>query len=288
MNALRRLQERYDVGEARALYELIMVRRFGLSRTDILLGKDTTLSEKDKAELQIIIDRVAKGEPVQYVLGCEEFCGRTFLVGPGVLIPRPETQLLVRLVEQKVTPGSTVLDIGTGSGCIAITLALAGYRVTAIDISDEALAYARKNAELLGAEVEFVKGDIRTWILSNFPSKGENFGQKASPLRGGLVGSIVSNPPYICKGEASTMDENVLKHEPHLALFVPDDDPLLFYRAIAEYGLLHLEDEGQIFFEVSSTYAKNVEELLGVKGYKDTKIMKDQYDKERFVCARKK
>ena len=124
-----RLTARYGRGEARALFELIMRRRFGLSRTDILLGKDTTLSADDKAELQIIVDRVAKGEPVQYVLGSEEFCGHEFLVAPGVLIPRPETQQLVQLVMQHLAPGSSILDVGTGSGCIAITLALAGYRV---------------------------------------------------------------------------------------------------------------------------------------------------------------
>ena len=286
MNALQRLQERYGAGEARALYELVLSQRFGLSRTDILLGKDTTLSAKDKAELQIIIDRVAKGEPVQYVLGQEEFCGRTFLVGPGVLIPRPETQQLVELVKQNVAPDSAVLDVGTGSGCIAITLALEGYKVSALDVSEEALAYARKNAERLGADVEFRKEDIKT--LSNSPLKGENKGEKASPLRGGLVGSIVSNPPYICKSEAATMDENVLKHEPHLALFVPDDDPLLFYKAIADFGLQHLADEGWLFFEANRAYAKEVGELLSGKGYKDIEIIKDQYDNERFVCARKK
>ena len=164
MNALQKLQQRYGSGEGRALYELILSQRFGLSRTDILLGKDTTLSAEKQAELQIIVDRVVKGEPVQYVLGCEEFCGHEFLVGPGVLIPRPETQQLVHLVEQNVASGSTVLDVGTGSGCIAITLALAGYKVTALDVSDDALAIAKQNAERLSAEVEFVKGDIRRWM----------------------------------------------------------------------------------------------------------------------------
>lgn len=270
MNVLQRLQEKYDVREARALYELIMERRFGLSRTDILLGKDTTLSEKDKAELQIIVDRVAKGEPVQYVLGSEEFCGREFLVGPGVLIPRPETQQLVRLVEQNVAPGSSVLDIGTGSGCIAITLALADYKVTAFDVSEEALSYARKNAERLGVEVEFVMQNIL-----------------CSSLEGRRWGTIVSNPPYICKSEAKAMEENVLEHEPHLALFVPDDDLLLFYRAIAEYGLQHLTDEGWLFFETNRAYAHQVGELLSESGYKDVKIFNDQYDNERFVCARR-
>ena len=277
MNALQTLQQRYDLGEARAIYELVLKQRFGLSRTDILLGKDTTLSAKDKEELQIIIDRVAKGEPVQYVLGCEEFCGRTFLVNPSVLIPRPETQLLVELVKQNVAPGNSVLDVGTGSGCIAITLALAGYKVTAIDVSDEALAIAKQNAEQLGADVEFVKEDIFQCSMLTSSSKSFNVQWNA----------FVSNPPYICESEASTMEENVLGYEPHLALFVPDDDPLLFYRVIADYGQEHLVDEGHIFFEVNSAYAKQVGELLKQKGYKETKIVNDQYDKERFVWARK-
>ena len=277
MKALQKLQQRYGSGEGRALYELILGQRFGLSRTDILLGKDTALSAEEQAELQIIIDRVAKGEPVQYVLGHEEFCGRTFLVGSGVLIPRPETQQLVSLVEQHVAPGSTVLDVGTGSGCIAISLALDGYKVTALDVSDEALAIAKQNAERLGAEVEFVKGDIFQCSMLTSSSKSFNVQWNA----------IVSNPPYICESEASTMEENVLGYEPHLALFVPDDDPLLFYRVIADYGQEHLVDEGHIFFEVNSAYAKQVGELLKQKGYKETKIVNDQYDKERFVWARK-
>ena len=265
------LTARYGSGEARALYELIMERRFGLSRTDILLGKDTTFSAKDKEELKIIIDRVAKGEPVQYVLGSEEFCGRVFLVGPGVLIPRPETQQLVRLVEQNVAPGSTVLDIGTGSGCIAIALALEGYKVTAFDISLEALSYARKNAERLGANVDF---------------RQENILQPEPTYECWNV--IVSNPPYICQNEAKEMDDNVLQHEPHLALFVPDDDPLLFYRAIAENGHQHLTEGGWLFFEINRAYPEQVREVLFQKGYEEVWVMKDEFENNRFVCARKK
>ena len=289
------LTARYGSGEARALYELVMQHRFGLSRTDILLGKDTNLSADDKAELEIIIHRIAKGEPVQYVLGCEEFCGRTFLVGPGVLIPRPETQQLVQLAEQHVALGSRVLDVGTGSGCIAITLALAGYRVTAIDVSEEALDYARRNAARLGAEVEFRKGDIRynskfkinkfkinKFKINKFKIINSQLDSHISTFH-----AIVSNPPYVCEKEAAEMDENVLMHEPHLALFVPDDDPLLFYRAIADYGLLHLETEGWLFFEANRAYAGQVGELLVQKGYTNVKTVKDEYDNDRFVCARR-
>ncbi len=297
MKALQILRQRYGSGEARALYELIMERRFGLSRTDILLGKDTTLSAEDKAELEIIVDRVAKGEPVQYVLGCSDFCGREFLVGPGVLIPRPETQELVRLVEQHLALGSTVLDIGTGSGCIAITLALAGYEVTALDVSDVALSFARRNAERLGAKLEFVKGDIlkekseklKVKNNSNLPKETENESNSDYSLFTFhfSLDAIVSNPPYICESEASAMDGNVLDHEPHLALFVPDHDPLLFYRAISEFGLEHLAADGLLFFEVNRAYAEQVAELLLQKGYRETRIVKDQYDNNRFVWARK-
>ena len=290
MKELQKLQEIYDSREARAIYELVLRRRFGLSRMDILLGKDTTLSADDKAELEIIIKRVAKGEPVQYVLGSEEFCGREFLVAPGVLIPRPETQQLVELVRQNVARGSRVLDIGTGSGCIAITLALDGYSVTALDVSEEALAIARKNAKRLGAEVEFVKGDILApspLPLWGSVQTGNIFASKALPQWGCGEGAIVSNPPYICESEAAEMDDNVLMHEPHIALFVPDDDPLLFYRAIANYGLLHLTDDGQIFFEANRAYCTQVAELLRQKGYREANIIKDQYDNERFVCAKR-
>lgn len=271
MEGLQRLRQKYGLGEARALYELVMCQRFNLSRNDILLGKDTTLSEKDKAELQIILDRIVHGEPVQYVLGREEFCGHMFVVNSNVLIPRPETQQLVHLVEQNVVKGESVLDVGTGSGCIAITLSFMGFKVTAFDVSGEALEVAGQNAKRLGANVNF---------------ECENILQPKSHAKQWKV--IVSNPPYICSSEAKEMDDNVLYHEPHLALFVPDDDPLRFYRAIAEFGCEHIEDDGWLFFEVNRAYARQVETLLLQKGYKETQIVKDQYDNDRFVCARKK
>ena len=272
-----KLRQRYGKGEARALYELIMERRFGLSRTDILLGKGTTLSAEDKEELQIILERVAKGEPVQYVLGSEVFCGREFCVGPGVLIPRPETAELVRLVEQHLAPGSTVLDIGTGSGCIAITLALDGYKLTAVDVSDDALSYARRNAARLGADVQFVKADI------TLPAAGNS----SFFILHSSFNCIVSNPPYVCQSEAATMDDNVLLHEPALALFVPDDDPLCFYRVIADIGQRCLADGGLLFFETNRAFAKATGEMLRQKGYIDISIHKDQYENDRFVWARK-
>lgn len=271
MNALQRLQQAYPKGEARALYELIMETRFALTRTDLLLGKDTTLSATDQAELAEIVERVANREPVQYVLGHETFCGHAFRVAPGVLIPRPETQQLVRLVRQQMPARSRILDIGTGSGCIAVTLALSGYGVTAFDISPEALAIARQNAADLSAEVQFRQEDILS------PTATDE-----------CWDAIVSNPPYICRSEANQMEDNVLRHEPHLALFVPDEDPLLFYRAIAAYGQTHLADGGSLFFEINRAYARQTSDMLLQQGYAGVETIKDQYDNDRFVCARKK
>ncbi|MBR4517004.1 MAG: hypothetical protein IKO60_06380, partial [Bacteroidaceae bacterium] len=184
-----------------------------------------------------------------------------------------------------------------GSGCIAITLALAGYEVTALDVSDVALSFARRNAERLGAKLEFVKGDIlkekseklKVKNTSNLPKETENESNSDYSLFTFhfSLDAIVSNPPYICESEASAMDGNVLDHEPHLALFVPDHDPLLFYKAISEFGLEHLAADGLLFFEVNRAYAEQVAELLLQKGYRETKIVKDQYDNNRFVWARK-
>lgn len=270
MNHMRQLQAEYDVREARALYMLVMEEAFGLSQTDVLLGKDTQLSEESQTLLQNIIDRLLQHEPVQYILGREKFCGHVFHVQPGVLIPRPETQLLVQKICSEHPSPCSILDIGTGSGCIAVTLAIQGHEVTAFDISEEALAIARKNAESLGTEVEFVHENIL------HPSHSE-----------GLWDVIVSNPPYICNREASRMEENVLKHEPHLALFVPDEDPLLFYRAIAEYALKHLSDEGMLYFEINEAYPQETKNLLVSMNFKDVAILEDDFGKPRFIRTRK-
>ena len=271
MNALQRLQQTYPKREARAIYELVMERRFGLSRTDVLMGKDTTLSANDKAELQNIIGRLQKNEPVQYVLGTEMFCGHEFRVTGSVLIPRPETQLLVELAVRTMPRGSSILDVGTGSGCIAISLALAGFRATAFDVSREALDVASENAHRLKADVQFVRNDIL------HPATTDE-----------MWDAVISNPPYICQREAKTLEENVLRYEPHLALFVPDEDPLLFYRAIAVYGLKHIYSGGCIFFEVNRLYSQEVKSMLIDLGYDEVEVMNDQFDNERIVYARRR
>ncbi|MBQ7180419.1 MAG: peptide chain release factor N(5)-glutamine methyltransferase [Bacteroidaceae bacterium] len=264
------LQQVYPPGEARALLRLVMEMRFGLSHTDLLLGKDKELSAEHQAELEIIIERLLRKEPVQYVLGVSEFCGHVFHVEPGVLIPRPETEEMVRsLISLTHKPGDRLLDIGTGSGCIAVSLALAGYRVTAFDISPLALCIAQANAERLGAKVDFVYEDI------------------LHPMhRCGQFDIIVSNPPYVLMSEAEGMEENVLRYEPHLALFVPDDNPLLFYHAIADYAGKHLKPGGMLALECNRAYAIRVAELLCNLGYTEAAARKDQFGNERFVIAR--
>ena len=265
----------YGDGEAKAIAQMVYEVRFGLSLSDLYLGKDTQLSADDQAELQEIAERLADNEPVQYILGVADFCGRTFHVEPGILIPRPETEHLCRLISQSAVLPSTpsVLDIGTGSGCIAITLALdiPGAQVTAWDISPIALRVAKDNAQRLGADVTFQEVDI----LSS-PSLWRGMG-------GGLS-LIVSNPPYICDSEAEQMEANVLDYEPGLALFVPDDDPLKFYVPIMNYAQSALRAGGQLWLETNPLYEEMIEERLLELGFEVT-AHDDQFGKTRFIQA---
>ena len=297
-----RLTHIYDAGEARAIVRWVLDVRFGLSWTDILCGKVTELSAHDQTELEKIMQRLEKGEPVQYIIGVADFFGRQFHVAPGVLIPRPETEELCRWIlasdkhgltrtvreiphqsdaKVRVSPSQSdakILDIGTGSGCIAITLALElpDAKVTAWDISDDALRIAADNAKSLGANVTFEHCDVLNISPSSFlvpPSSKYSL--------------IVSNPPYICEKEKSTMECNVLEHEPHLALFVPDDDPLLFYRAIAQYAIEALKPQGSLFFELNPLYADDLAQMLRMMSYHDISIRQDQFGNPRFLKATK-
>ena len=286
-----RLTHIYDAGEAKAIVRWVLDVRFGLSWADILCGKVTELSAHDQTELEKIMQRLEKGEPVQYIIGVADFFGRQFHVAPGVLIPRPETEELCRWIlasdkhglsrtvrESPHQSDAIILDIGTGSGCIAITLALElpDAKVTAWDISDDALRIASKNAKQLGADVVFVKQDVLNISLTSH----------LSPLTS-HYDLIVSNPPYICEKEKSAMECNVLDHEPHLALFVPDDDPLLFYRAIAQYAVVALKPQGSLFFEINPLYADDLARMLRMMSYHDILIHQDQFGKSRFLKATK-
>lgn len=290
----RRLTGIYDTDEAKAIVRWVLDVRFGLSLTDIVCGKMDELGGTALAELEAIMQRLEQAEPVQYVVGVAEFCGRMFHVEPGVLIPRPETaELCESIIEASDYPSDyQILDIGTGSGCIAITLALEmpEAKVTAWDVSEKALSIAKKNAEMLGADVTFEQKDILKL------GEALNHGDRHSDLRCATIiepvpmipwDVIVSNPPYVCDRERAAMAKHVLEHEPHLALFVPDDDPLRFYRAIAQYAQVALKPGGLLYFELNPLYARETEALLQALGFAETAISPDQFGKQRFLKAKK-
>ena len=364
----KRLTVIYNEREAQAIVRTVLDALFGMSLTDICLGKVTQLSADDTTRLEKIMQRLEKSEPVQYVLGSEWFAGRLFDVAPGVLIPRPETEDLVKwtcdeakekekednskeergkeekevskkreapkkeeqllsspLKEEKEglrkgedapqkeeqllssplkeeekglrkgedaskkeeqllssllknnkevskkgeeAPHPSILDIGTGSGCIAITVALAlpQARVTAWDISTDALAIAAGNAHRLGASVRFEHQDALS-----APDDEERWDV------------IVSNPPYICDKERADMSDNVLSYEPELALFVPDNDPLLFYRAIARYASKALKPGGRLLFETNTAYAHEVAQTMADEGFTAIEVRNDCFGKPRMV-----
>lgn len=337
----KRLTAIYNEREAQAIVRTVLDALFGMSLTDICLGKVTQLSADDTTRLEKIMQRLEKSEPVQYVLGAEWFAGRLFDVAPGVLIPRPETEDLVKwacdeakekednskeergkeekevskkrealkkeeqplsspLKEEKEglrkgedasqkeeqllssllknnkevskkgeeAPHPSILDIGTGSGCIAITVALAlpQARVTAWDISTDALAIAAGNAHRLGASVRFEHQDALS-----APDDEERWDV------------IVSNPPYICDRERADMSDNVLSYEPELALFVPDNDPLLFYRAIAHYASKALKPGGRLLFETNTAYAHEVAQTMADEGFTAIEVRNDCFGKPRMV-----
>lgn len=265
----RTLEPLYGNGEARAVTDYVLDVCFGLSKADILCEAVEEMTAEKTAELRKIFSRLTEGEPVQYVLGRAEFSGRWFNVRPGVLIPRPETEELCAWItaDSKASGSQKVLDIGTGSGCIAITLQLdmPESKVTAWDISADALDVARENAKQLGANVSFVKQDAL-----NAKPEGE-------------WDVIVSNPPYICEKEKKDMAVNVLEHEPHTALFVPDADPLLFYRAITRLAVQTLSKGGRLYFEINPIYADDTCRMMRAEGMTAVELRSDMYGKQRMA-----
>ncbi len=264
-------------GEARAIVRMVMEERFGLSMTDLLLGKDTTLSLEKRAEFEKIAQRLLTGEPVQYVLGYADFFGHRFRVTPNVLIPRPETEELVQwsIQEMKSQTDLKIVDLCTGSGCIATSLALAfpEAQVVGVDISEGALAVARDNAHTLGADnVSFIQQDILHLPsdISHLPSS---------------ISLLTANPPYVRASEAVEMSATVLDHEPSLALFVPDDDPLLFYRAIAHIGHKLLSSNGLILVELNTNLSDETRQLFADAGYNDLEIRQDNFGRPRMLKA---
>lgn len=310
-----RLTPRYGEGEARAIAFLVMEKAFGLGRNEIYADKGSTRQgqnegnwkfssssakdshtlrdrelpptnseyktffEGDTARLEEIVGRLENGEPVQYVLGEADFYGHTWRVAPGVLIPRPETEELITLAGKslrasRLSSAPRILDVGTGSGCIAVSLALdfpEAY-TEAWDISETALRLATENARHLGANVRFYKQDI-LWPNVSRPAAFD---------------LIVSNPPYVCEREKAEIEEHVLAHEPATALFVPDDDPLLFYRALANAasdGLLC--SGGELWVEINCAFGTETADCFREAGLKNIVIHCDLFGKERFIGCRK-
>lgn len=290
----QRLTPLYGPQEAKAMTRMLLEDLFSLSFADILCGATEHLSDADTLRLQQSVARLLDAEPLQYVTGTAFFCGHPFHVAPGVLIPRPETEWIVDTAVNLVTASAPrILDIGTGSGCIAtsISLALADKHchTEAWDISEDALRIATDNAERLGAEVKFRRRDALR-LEEDFPAEENQGGAEALSDTNAAAESwdiIVSNPPYICNREAADMHANVLRHEPHLALFVPDTDPLLFYRAIARYAMRSLRKGGWLLFECNTLYAHDTARMAADMGFATSVVEDDCFGKPRFVKAQK-
>lgn len=265
------LTEIYGAGEARAMTRLVFTRLKGWNTADLIIHEGEEVSDYIRGKVADILRRLQAGEPIQYILGEAYFYGMDFKVAPGVLIPRPETEELVdMIVKEERGSDLRVLDVCTGSGCIAIALSrnLLFPRVTAIDVSEEALRIAEENAKALKADIDFIHADIFKW-----EPDPESFD------------IIVSNPPYIDESEKSGMDRNVLDYEPALALFVPDSDPLLFYRRIAELGRTALAPGGRIYFEINPRHADDLVSLMESLDYQNIQIVKDIHSRPRFLSA---
>ena len=261
--------ELYGEVEARQIAEMVVLECGKISRNELLVEPNKELEIND---IDRIIHELQEWRPVQYVIGRAEFDGLVFEVTEGVLIPRPETEELVEWIASESAPDARVLDVGTGSGCIAISLSrrLKSSRVWALDISDKALGIARRNGQRYAPEVEFIEGDA----LADFSS-----------LVSEKLDVVVSNPPYIPRSDVSGMRRNVTDYEPDNALFVEDSDPLIFYRSIARTARKMLKSGGKLYFEIYELYAAQMRSMLEDEGYADITIREDFRGKERMVCA---
>lgn len=265
-----RLALKDDPEELRSVAYLVFESLFSFTKTDILSSRELFLTNDQSSKLESVVQRLNQNEPVQYILDEADFYGRTFNLNSSVLIPRPETEELVRLVVSayKMKRNLSLLDIGTGSGCIAITLALelSESTVTGYDVSDQALRVANENARRLQANASFKKHNV---LLEELP--------------GNAFDCIVSNPPYITKRERQDMQNNVLLYEPSLALFVDDNDPLVFYNTITTKAVNALKGKGSLYFEINASFGKEVAALLSTYGFEDVSIIKDLSGKDRIV-----
>jgi release factor glutamine methyltransferase len=264
------LKERAE--EISGMAYLVFEHLFGISKTDVLTERLIQASPSDVQRLAEIVERINHHEPLQYIVGDAEFFGRRFKVNSAVLIPRPETEELISEVKSILRDSASILDIGTGSGCISITLALElrGSKVFATDVSDQALSLSEENNTRLGATVQFLKHDI---LHEEIPFSG--------------LDVIVSNPPYIVFSEKEQMQPNVVNFEPHLALFVPENDPLIFYKKIASKAYAALKAGGLLCVEINERFGGEVAKLFLDSGFEEIKIIRDLSGKERIVRGKK-
>ncbi len=341
------LSSEYELGEAKAITRLVFEKALGLSLAQIYSDSATSIIAHNKSLLQDILKRLLQKEPVQYVLGKADFFGREFVVSQDVLIPRPETEELIRQTlteiindndndnnnpqpstfnpqpttnrEQKESSLSlcrganeeddsqpstlnpqplSILDCCTGSGCIAITLSLElkHSSISAFDISEKALNIAKKNAKLHHAKVNFFNADAlnindndnendnRLELFRTVQNRSNR--KTVKPQNRKAFNLIISNPPYVCESERADMQAHVLNYEPAEALFVPDNNPLLFYNAIGDYSLTHLSEGGMLCFEINPLFSQQIADSLTEKGFSKIKIKKDQFGKNRFIFAK--
>lgn len=269
-----RLSEKYTKGETEAMIRIIFRNIMHYEPVDILLRKDSVLPGFIVRKIHKVVDELMKNRPIQYIFGQTYFCGHVFRVDESTLIPRPETEELVDMVaDENPEADLDVLDAGTGSGCIAVSLAKAMRfpRVVGIDMSERALEVARLNASRLRAAVDFRRCDMLA----------------LPPSDNALYDVVVSNPPYVAESEKMEMEPSVLDYEPPEALFVPDSDPLVYYRALAAYGVHALKPGGRIYFEINSRFPGEMRELLAGLGYEDVDIRLDIRRMPRFAVGRK-
>ena len=265
----------YDIDEARQLYLLLLEDLFGWSRQDYMLRKQTSIDDQQTARLRNALTSLKKAEPIQYLLGYAWFMGMKLAVNQSVLIPRPETEELVQHVATRQQSAHRIIDIGTGSGCIALALKrmLPTVEMYALDVSADALNVAKQNAINQRISVEYIQADILEWDVIFQPDF--------------RFDAVVSNPPYITDREQRDMHPNVLAYEPHLALFVDDHTPLLFYDHIASFAWQHLRPGGGLYFEINRNYGTAVTNLLAKKGYREIQLLQDLHGADRIVHAKK-
>ena len=278
---LQDLVEFYDSRQAEQLLTILIDHFFGITRNDLIMNPNYRLSESEILKLHMAIKELKKYKPVQYITGVVEFHSLKLNVNSDILIPRPETEELVQLIaDNEVSSGLVVLDVGTGSGCIAIGLSslLNEANIHATDISEAAVSLANRNATSNNQKVDFHEHDI----LNNNDSIRSNNGEKV------LFDIIVSNPPYVTLEDKKKMHKNVTDYEPHNALFVPKDNPLLYYEAILKFSGKNLKQGGRIYFEINESLGEGVLALLNKYGYSNLKLKKDMSGKDRFVSGQKK